>query len=57
MSGALNCVRAEEGAELVTVSAYKCDGGRVEVTPEDPTRGLFQLVLMTTIETVMQFEI
>lgn len=38
LSGALNCVRAEEGAELVTVSAYKCGGGRVEGTPEDPTK-------------------
>lgn len=31
MSSALNCVRAE----LVTVSALKCAGGYVEVTPED----------------------
>lgn len=57
MSGALNCARAEEGAELVTVSAYERSGGCVEGTPEDPTRGLFLLVLMTKIETLKQFEI
>ena len=55
LSGALNCVRAEEGAELVTVSAYKCGGGHVEGTPEELTRGLFQL--MTKIETFKLFEI
>lgn len=52
-SGALNCARAE----LFTVSAYECSGGRAEGTPEDPTRGLFLLVLMTKIETMKQFEI
>lgn len=56
LSGALNCVRAEEGAELVTVNAYKCGGGHVEGTPEELTRGLFQLALMTKIETLKQFE-
>lgn len=34
----------------VTLSAYKSAGGCVEVTPEELTRGFFQLVLMTKIE-------
>lgn len=40
LSGALNCVRAEEGAEWVTVSVFKCGGGHVEGTPEELARGL-----------------
>lgn len=46
VSGAPNCVRAE----WVTLSAYKCGGGRVEGTPEELARGFFQLVLITKIE-------
>ena len=38
MSGALNCVRAEERAEFVTVSDYESGGGRAEGAPEGPNR-------------------
>lgn len=38
MSGALNCVRAGERAEFVTVSDYKSSGGRAEGAPEGPTQ-------------------
>lgn len=43
---ALKCVRAGSG---------ECR--RVGGTPEGPTRGLLQFVLMTKIETLQQFEV
>lgn len=40
LSGALNCMRAEEGAEWVIMNVCKCGGGHVEGTPEELARGL-----------------